>query len=95
VNSRIITYPLLLAVAFAVLVVLNPSKEQHREALIAAIIKAHPQDYKEYLLNPAVHNYVYDRDYNSYIIYSTTGWYSNPDTVGFCGNVILWVEFKV
>ena len=77
--------PLIIAaVILALLMFLNPSERQHKDALKAAFIKAHP-----FLSMVGGANLVDAAVYHNYIIFSKTDFQNDELTFGICGNVIV------
>ena len=72
------------AVVLALLMFLNPSEKQHKDALKAAFIKAHP-----FLSIVGGANLVDAAVYRNYIVFSQTEFQGQQLTFGVCGNVML------
>ena len=80
------------------LVVLDPSEKQHKNAMTKAIITyTHPASP---MLDPGEQGMVDRLVYHDYIIFSTTTdptaeelFITTPETVGFCGKVVIRMHF--
>jgi hypothetical protein len=72
------------AVILALLMFLNPSEKQHKDALRAAFIKAHP-----FLSIVGGANLVDAVVYHNYIIFSETEFNGQEQSFGICGNVTV------
>ena len=72
------------AVVLALLILLNPSERQHKDALRAAFIREHP-----FLSIMGGANLVDAAVYRNYIIFSKTEFQGEQLTFGICGNVVV------